>query len=235
MSTETEGKVSSMVDWDSVDLPRNKSKINYLRLKSGNNYVVRLFHKPVPVLRYYNNGKSAICGNPDTCPIAIKYPNIKLKSRYAILVLDRGDKSTVKVLEAPAGVFKDFRKLYDAEGIDPGGNAGPDFFIKVTGEGINTRYEVTPKRDAKPFSKEEQDAITFATSNGYDLDELFKPTDPAKIEAILMSGTAPADDESDQQPSPPSGPARTQSKTPASVAAAPAKAASKSEFDWAGA
>lgn len=183
--SETENVVtaSSPVDWDSVDLPKSKKMINYLRLKTGKTYTIRLFHKPHPVLRYYINGKSAICANADTCPVAIKRSQ-KPKSRYAILCIDREDKD-VKVLEAPAGVFKDFRKLFDADGIEPGGVDSVDFRVKVTGEGLNTRYEVSYSTKPSPFTPEEKAKITAAIESGYKLSELFRPMDPAKIEAHL--------------------------------------------------
>ena len=217
----SEDKKSGQVDWDSVDMPRNRTKVNFLRLKSGNTYTVRLFHKPIPVNRYYVQGpggksRSAICENPDTCPVALTR-GVKPKSRYGIIVLDRGDKNEVKVLEAPAGVFKDFKKFYDTNQIDPGGNEGPDFVISVVGEGLNTRYEVAYKMGSKPFTPEEKAAITEKRQNGYNLDEIFKPTPSDKIEDVLYGA-----EEGESAP-----------KAAAAKPAASTPPAKKDEFEWA--
>jgi hypothetical protein len=218
---------TNLVDWGTVDQPRNRSQIEYLRLKpSPTPYVVRLFHKPIPVFRYYvkgedGKGRSAITANPDTCPVAIRHPEVKAKARYAIIVLDRNDASKAKVMEAPAGVFKDFRKFFEANGIDPGGNEGVDFVITVKGSGMETRYEVAPRMGSKPFTEDEKATIRAARENGYNLDEIFKPTPIDKIEQVLFGGGT--------------GGGTAETKKPQETAIVPegGSAKKKDEFEWA--
>jgi len=198
----TAEKKSGLVDWDSVDLPRTKAKIDYLRLKTGNTYTVRLFHKPKPIFRYYVKGpdgksRSALTEDPEHCKISVGHPDVKAKSRYAIIVIDRADQN-VKVLEAPAGVFKDIKNFYVDNGIDPGGNEGPDFTIKVTGEGLKTRYTVGYKMGSKPFTDDEKAKIRQKRDvEGYNLDEIFKPTPQDKIEEVLFGRGADGDEGGD--------------------------------------
>ena len=132
-------------------------------------------------------------------------------------MIDRAD-GNVKVLEAPAGVFKDIKNFYVDNGIDPGGNEGPDFTIKVTGEGLTTRYVVGYKMGSKPFTDEEKTKIRAARDGGYILDEIFKPTPTDKIEDVLF-GTG----ETTSAPA---------TRTP--TASAPSgNAVKKDEIDWA--
>ena len=185
--SETEKK-SGLVDWDSVDAgQRNKSEIDWLRLKDKPEHTVRLVHRPKPISRYYKDGKSAICGDVKNCPVALKH-NIQPKDRYAIIVIDRSDKK-VKIMEAPASLFKRFRDFWKVNDIDPGSNDGPDFVISIEGQGLNTRYTVEAKQGSKPFTDEEKMAIRAkkAENNGkgYDLDLIFAPTPVDKIEEQL--------------------------------------------------
>ncbi len=221
MANSSEQK-SGLMDWNDVDSKKNRGQIDYLKLKSGGTYTVRLFNKPKHLLRYYNEvgGKktSALCGDPANCPIAIKHPNIQAKDRYAIIVIDRAD-SKVKIMEAPATVFKDFKKFMIAnDGIDPGGEEAPDFVISVTGEGRMTRYEVSYKMKMSRFTAEENVQIQAKVVSGYDLDLIFKPTDPAKIESILF----PTEGGSES----------TASATPTATASAKTAAASEEDIPF---
>ncbi len=226
-STSATASPSGLSEWGDIDPPRNRAKANFLKLKPRKEpYIVRLFHKPKLVLRYYNratNG-SAICGNERTCPIIAKGladsegKPMKPKRRFAINVIDRED-GQVKVMEAAEMVFKEFKKFYENNTIDPGGNDGPDFVIKVTGEGINTKYDTGFKMGSKPFTAEEK---ALLKANKYDLDELFKATPADKIEDQLFR-------EKDGNGRPSSGSQETAS-TPASTAA-PSKG--EDDFNWA--
>ena len=186
-----EAEKSGLVDWGSIETPKARGKkAEFLRLKSGTTAVVRLYHKPKPLYRYYNpaNNKSAITDDPENCPVTVKgYKDkegkpLRPKLRYAINVIDRAD-GLVKIMEAPRTVFLEFKKFNDNIGIDPGGPEACDFVISVKGSGLTTEYEVTYKlANKKPFTAEEK---ALLKENRYDLDEQFKPTPPDKIEAQL--------------------------------------------------
>jgi hypothetical protein len=179
----------TLTDWGNIDSKRRGGKTNFLRLKSREKpYTVRLFHKPKEVYRYYLNNKSAITADPDNCPVAIKHGE-KPKLRYAINVIDRDD-GEVKVLEAPAMVFKEFKKFYEANQIDPGGNDAPDFVIKVEGSGIDTKYSVAYKMKAQPFSAEEK---ALLREKKYDLAKLFAPTENIEQHLYGEGGNAAAE------------------------------------------
>jgi hypothetical protein len=165
-------QANGLSDWDSIGNNR-RGKFNALRLKSGSTYTVRLFHKPMKLFRYYVNGNSAITLDPDNCPVASHPGGAKPKLRYAINVIDRAD-GQVKVMEGPERVFKFFKKFWEDNGIDPGGNDGPDFVIKVTGEGLNTQYEMGLKMGSKPFTAEEK---ALLKAERKDLSALFAPTE----------------------------------------------------------
>ncbi len=135
-------------------------------------------------------------------------------------MIDRAD-GEVKVLEAPAGVFRDFRNFYNANGIDPGGNDGVDFMIEVKGEGLMTRYVVSYKVKPAPFTADEKKKITFARENGYVLDEIFKATPVDKIESVLFGEGAGESKAASTQPT----------HTPEQ--SAPQTSAGKDGFEWA--
>ena len=218
MSESNSEQKPGLTSWGDIDPRGQKSDVNWLKLKSPGEYKVRLFHQPKELYRYYNevDGKprSALCLDPKTCPIANgdytdKYGKpMKPKLRYAINVLNRAEPGKVFVMEAPAIVFKEFRKFWENnDHTDPGGNGGPDFIIKVSGSGLTTEYSTGYTMAAKPFTSEEK---ALLKEHRYNLDELFKPTDPSKIEEVLFgsrSDTAPA-----------------KTTAPAAKTAAPAKA-----------
>lgn len=190
----SEAKTSGLMSWDDPAFNRGsqqRSQIDYLRLKSGNSYKLRLYHHPKHIVRYYNedNNRSVIVEPTEleNCPIKIKYPDMKPKDRYAIIVIDRSDKQ-VKVLEGPEVIFKAFRNFYKQVHVDPGGAEATDWSIEVTGSGLKTRYEVQSLIKPTPFAEEELALLKKKIGEeGYDLNTLFKPTDPSRVEEIFFA------------------------------------------------
>jgi hypothetical protein len=240
MSDTNTEKKSSLVDWGTIPEEKERksgggsSGVNWLRLKSGGNvaneYVVRLFHKPKELHRYYNpkNNKTALTDDPDNCPIKLKGYKasdgklLRPKLRYAINVIDRAEPGKVKIMEGPKSVFTKFREFYENIGIDPGGKDACDFTISVSGIGIDTTYKVTYKvANKKAFTSEEREMLT---EHKYDLDKVFYVTAPDKIEEALgLTGAA-----STEATEPENVPEET--ATPAPVGAT--KSAGKDDFDW---
>lgn len=170
------------MSWAEVAKSSNSRKgdINNLRLISGNTYVVRFVGDPEPFYKYFVAGKSAICANPDKCPVKAKY-NIDPTLRYAVNVIDRAD-GKLKVLEVPPSVLKPVIAWWKARKHDPGGDNGCDFNIEITGQKKNTRYTVMPL-DISPFTEAEKKMIEEGT---YDLKKLYKAVPDAEIEARLF-------------------------------------------------
>lgn len=195
--SENSGLVNS---WADITPPKTGGG-NKLVIKSNESKTMRLFHRPLPIWRYFNpvTKKSAICADPEKCPIVLKgYKGpdgkpLKPKLRYVINVIDRSD-NQVKTYEAPRSVFMEFKKCYETAGVDPGGKEAPDFTISVSGSGINTKYDIKYKvMDKKPFTSEE---IELLKAHKVDLAKEFAATPADKIEQVLglVSESAAAGD-----------------------------------------
>lgn len=123
----------------------------FLRLKSGNVYKVRLVAKPIQFMQHW---EPVICRSPgkEDPLLAMGYTP---KERYSIWVLDRNDNNQLKIMDFPPVVYKQIGLWKDAhDGDNPGGEKGPDFQIKVEGQGRRTRYSVVAI-DRAPFTEEE--------------------------------------------------------------------------------
>lgn len=123
----------------------------FLRLKSGNVYKVRLIAKPIQFMQHW---EPIICRSPgkEDPLLAMGYTP---KERYSIWVLDRNDNNQMKIMDFPPIVYRQIGLWKDAhDGDNPGGANGPDFQIKVEGQGKRTRYSVVAI-DRAPFTEEE--------------------------------------------------------------------------------
>lgn len=179
--------MSNIVEWSEFanqEGNRSKDGIRNLRLTTGNSYNVRFVGNPLKFYKYFINNRSALCENPDTCPVRAKY-NMEPNTRYAVNVIDRDEKNPalrLKLLEVPPSVLKPVVAWWKARKADPGGKGGCDFNIDVSGQKKLTRYTVTPL-DVTPFTDEEKEYIK---ANIYDLAKLHKPCPANEIEERLF-------------------------------------------------
>jgi len=182
------------VEWGNVAPQEDKKtgKINYLWLRGGNKYRIRPVHKAVHFFKYFyrNEGRmrTAVCADPDTCPVLSAHSDLKpASSRYAIYVIDR-ENEDLKVMEGPKTVFVPFRKKYEVTNKDPGGSTtGGDWEIEVTGSGKDgTAYTVTYIENT-PLTKEEKEMITEKMEDeNARLINIYKVNTPEEIEKRLF-------------------------------------------------
>jgi hypothetical protein len=110
--------------------------------------------------------------------------------RYAAYVIDRNDGNKIKILEAPQSVFRPIGSTFESTGKNPGSkNGGSDFQVKVTGVGLNTKYDVA-WAGSTPMTPEEVDALKEALDGDMKkLQKLYKVDTPEQIEAKLFGGS----------------------------------------------
>lgn len=184
--------MAERVGWSSVTKNSGSGeKSDYLRLESGRTYRIRPLFDPVEFFKYFHKKdgrlRTAICGNPATCKVRDKHPELKKPSkRYAAYVIDRADEK-IKILEAPQAVFRPIGSSFEATGKNPGsGKDGSDWQVKVVGKGINTTYEVA-FIDNTPLSSEERAAVKKALDGDTEkLEKLYKVDSPEDIEEKLF-------------------------------------------------
>ena len=180
------------VEWGAVPTSGSSGdKAGYLRFESGKKYRIRPVFDPVKFYKYFHkkDGKlrTAICENPDICPVRDKYSELKKPSlRFAAYVIDRADEK-VKVLEAPQSVFRPIGASFEATGNNPGSGAdGSDWQVTVSGKGLATTYDVAFAGQS-PLTKEEREAIKEALDGDKDkLKKLYKNNTPEEIEERLF-------------------------------------------------
>ena len=181
------------VQWDAVSKASgaNGDKSDYLRLESGRKYRIRPIFSPVKFYKYFHKKddrlRTGICGNPDTCPVRDRHPELKKPSlRFAAYVIDRED-SKVKILEAPQSVFRPIGSSFEMTGKNPGGGKdGSDWGIKVTGKGLATKYDVMFIENT-PLTQDER-ATVKETLDGdqQKLTKLYKVDTPEELEQKLF-------------------------------------------------
>jgi hypothetical protein len=223
--------MTEYVQWGSVpEDSSNGDKSTFLKLKTGGTYKIRPVLDPVKFFKYFHKheGKlrTAICDKPDVCPVRDRHPELKKPSmRYAAYVIDRNDDNKIKILEAPQSVFRPIGSTFESTGKNPGSkNGGSDFQIKVTGVGLNTKYDVA-WAGSTPLTPDEVDALKEALDGDKTrLQKLYKVDSPEQIEAKLFGSpddSGPSDSGFGEAPSEaPSAPAAVESTAPAPTSAA---------------
>jgi hypothetical protein len=214
------------------DEQESTKKVDYLWLKSGQKYKIRPVHKPVHIFKYfYRNSKNelhtAICANPDTCPVAAEHTDLaKPSSRYAIYVFDRNDDNKLKVMEGPKTVFLPFRERFQATDKDPGGSTtGGDWQINITGTGKNTKYSLIYIEDV-PLTASEKSAVSeLITEESSKLVNIYKPHTQEEMEKRLFEPFPSKDGSSD------SGSETSSTPAPAPTAQTGASASESDDFD----
>lgn len=197
--------MSTVIDWNNTG-PQGggqKGDIRNLKLESEKRYEIRFVGHPIQFYTYFNEvtRKSARVKDAKDNPIFKKY-GIEAKIRYAANVLDRAD-GLCKVMEFPQSVYNDVRDWGVLRKSDPGGKAGCNFAIGVTGQKKKTRYK-TVGLDITPFTEAEKE---YLRANMYDLAKLYKPYNEDEVDAHLgyAGGGQPAKEEEDAPVSAPTG------------------------------
>jgi len=198
--------MAEQCSWDSIPSSGGGEMSDFLRLQSGNSYKIRPIFEPVKFFKYFhkNKGKlrTAICGRPDTCQARKDHPELKKPSlRFAAYVIDRAD-NKVKILEAPQTVFRPIGASLEMTGKNPGGGKdGSDWYIKVSGQGLNTTYDVG-MIGPSPLNPEERDLIKEALDGDKEkLKKLYKVDTAEQIEEKLF-GDPNSDGGSQAAPAP---------------------------------
>ena len=171
------------------------SSVTKIKLLKDTTHVLRLFHKPVVMFRTTRfggvNGRDHYNFDAGARDIIKKYnqpPNEGLfVETCGINVLDRGNPGQVFLLEAGLEIFIPIKNFWQNNQVDPGGNSGPDFVIKIS-EGSNNnilRFEVGYKMGPKPFSAEEKSLLK---DNRIDLPLYYRDIIPIEdTEAVIRS------------------------------------------------
>ncbi len=178
--------------WDAIPSSGgNGERSDYLKLESGKSYKIRPVFEPVKFFKYFHKHegrlRTAICAKPDVCSVKDNHKELKKPSlRFAAYVIDRAD-GKVKILEAPQSVFRPIGASLEMTGKNPGGGKdGSDWYIKVSGKGLNTTYDVG-FIEHSPLSAEERDAIKEALDGDKQkLRKLYKVDTPEEIEEKLF-------------------------------------------------
>jgi len=177
-----------LVDWTSFNKnDKANSNVKYLKLEPGRSYRVRPVFKPHVFYKYFierpqGGFGQAITDNPDNCAITKKYGE-KPKMRFAVNVIDRADGS-LKVLEGPITILKQFSNWASETGTDPGSKDGGEFSIRVECPGNDrkkTKYMVSFINYA-PFADAEKAMIKEGM---YNLEDIYRATSQDKIEEKL--------------------------------------------------
>ncbi len=135
----------------------------FLKLKAGESYKVRLVGRPVGYLQHW---EPVICRSPGKDPETkqiidpLMLKGHEPKERYAIWVLDRKDNNALKVMDFPGSLLDKFVKWKDEFQDEPGGQKGPDWKITLTvppgADKKRTQYDAM-NLDRTGFTQEELD------------------------------------------------------------------------------
>lgn len=185
-----------LVDWTSFNKnEKNGTGAKYLKLEPGRSYRIRPVFKPHVFYKYFverpqGGFGQAITDRPDGCVITKKYGE-KPKQRFAVNVIDRSD-NTLKVLEGPITILKQFSTWASETGADPGSKDGGEFAIRVECPGNDrkkTKYHVT-FINYSPFTDDEKKMIKEGM---YNLEEIYKPSSQDSIEQKLYGAEESSD------------------------------------------
>tara|TARA_R100000501_G_scaffold2170_1_gene5354 strand:+ start:926 stop:1447 length:522 start_codon:yes stop_codon:yes gene_type:complete len=123
---------------------------NYYRIEPGENKI-RLLSECEPVASHFTGGKPEHCTMDDSCKLCIS--GSKKNVKVLCYIYDYED-SAIKEAELPWSVMKQIGEL--AESSEYGFEELPlyDIIIKKSGEGMETRYLVTPGKNEEPLSEE---------------------------------------------------------------------------------
>lgn len=182
--------MAQTVDWNEIKKQKKvvKDTIEYNGVKKlipmeGKVYRVRPLGQLYKYLKYMvkdTNGKwrFAICENQDTCPVANKH-NERPREQYVINILDRED-GQMKVLQANLSTFMPLVEFYKQTGKRPGKTDGAEFELCKSGTKLVMCLIGSHKLSIEDMEMVKEKGL-------YNLAELYKATDPDKIEEVLFS------------------------------------------------
>ena len=167
-------------------------RAEFLYLKKGNIYTVRLLKDPVRMAKYFykNQGKMRVAvisaDDRENCPVRAKHPE-ELKNpaslRYAVRVIDRKD-GRIKVMEFPYSVYKQICEQSEHHNIDPGSKDGAEFTIKVA---TKTGFDMyTSIFDGASTLTNDEIALFQEYKDKTDLEKLYKIDSPEEVEQKLF-------------------------------------------------
>ena len=189
-----------LVDWTSYNKgDKSSNGAKYLKLEAGKSYRIRPVFKPHVFYKYFierpqGGFGQAITDSPEDCVIKSKYGE-ESKMRFAVNVIDRSD-SSIKVLEGPISILKQFSNWASETGTDPGSKDGGEFSIRVECPGNDkkkTRYNVS-FINYVPFTEDEKALIKSGGMS--DLEQLYKASPQDQIEAKLYGSEEDSDNSS---------------------------------------
>lgn len=122
-----------IVSWRSLVSTGDVPPLRSMRFNRGCTHRIRFIGSPVKFYKYYLNGRSAICGDPATCPVAKKY-DIVPATRFAMNVLDRDEpdpRQRLKILEKGTDFVTAVAAWSQQKKHDFAGERGNDFEVRV--------------------------------------------------------------------------------------------------------
>jgi hypothetical protein len=203
----------SEVDWGSIggkNAPGgggggNGDRIPFMKFESGKIYTVRPVGHAIEFYKFFckYNGKNIVVNvhkkhKKEAEAVLSNFfgKEIKMSWRCASFVLDRNDNNSIKVLEGGYSIFEPFALWSQTNGnASPGSNAGGNWAIKVTGDGVagnNPRKYGVSYVGPAPITPDE---VSVLKSNAPKMKfkEIYRPVLPEQIVArITGSDKEPA-------------------------------------------
>lgn len=172
--------------WEATDHEQGSGGGLFLKMEKGNTYKIRLVGE---ILSYYQYWKPIVCRSPYKddegnviCPLMLSGEEPP-KIRFCTWVMDRQNGGRLKIMDFPSTVFSAFKEWRKATGIEPGGQAGPDWSITVEDQKGFTKYMCTALVQT-PFTPDEMREIE--EGNLMDrLVEVRKDNTPEEIRAMM--------------------------------------------------
>lgn len=149
------------MDWNSIPDSNSQEKVDFYKIKPGNNNRFRIAGKPGVIDIHWEKSvdgmnKKILCPGNDChiCKMG-KTP----QTRYQVLVIDRED-NKVKVLEGGPTIFNQIKNYAKEE--DYGDPTKYDFKINKEGTGRETKYTLMPSPKKSDYTDEELELISTA-------------------------------------------------------------------------
>lgn len=185
-----------MISWNEVKTKGFSSNTNYFKIAAGESVEIRPIGLPCYMKKYMiqHEGKwrSAICLDEGSCPIALNH-NCKPQERCAINVINRKTKR-IEIFENSIKIFKQMKIFYDKTGKNPGAADGARFNIRLSqGSQSFKTYEL---EFLGSHILDDNDIALINSQGLYKLKNIYKATDPSKIEEVLFGISSSKNDDS---------------------------------------
>jgi hypothetical protein len=172
------------------------SGVQYMKWVADQNYNIRILGGSLQFYKFFVRGSDGVrtaqvrVADGQTAEQYIQAQTgkeLRGQMRFAVNVIDRDDGDTIKVMEGPYALFKQFAAWADLpnnQGKDPGGMDASDWRISVIGEFKNREYTAMPTGDTPltaEYAQKVRDDELF-----YDLPKLYKPVAPEELHDRLF-------------------------------------------------